>query len=477
MAVADESLPASRKMERQLTAESLAAEVRAGKALIVVRAPGKEALVYDLTQWIHEHPGGELAIRHFIGRDATDAMTAFHPESVFRLRLPRFAYARFQDSELSMGADVDRSESKFRSVAAAYLALEKRVKEMGLFETDYSFYYREIVKAVVLLTGMIGAILVFGGSFFPVLASAFCAAVLWWQMAFVAHDLGHNAVSHNQKLDTAMGIALANFTGGLSIGWWKHNHNIHHLVTNDPEHDPDIQHLPFFAVSTRFFKSLYSSFYKRTLEFDEAAKMLIPWQHHLFYVILSFGRFNLYALSWIFATTYPSVPYRSWEIAGLCGFWVWFGLLLSRVDSWLLVAVYVLVSHCLTGLLHVQITLSHFGMDSSDVAGEDFATKALRTSMDVVCPRWLDWFHGGLQFQVVHHLFPRVPRHNLRKLVPLVEQFAEENGLKYTAFHFVEGNKFVLGALRDVADQVKLLGKVLEGESMRVSRGKDCKDQ
>lgn len=35
-------------------------------------------------------------------------------------------------------------------------------------------------------------------------------------------------------------------------------------------------------------------------------------------------------------------------------------------------------------------------------------------SMDVDCSWYMDWFHGGLQFQVVHHLFPRIPRHNLR---------------------------------------------------------------
>ena len=38
----------------------------------------------------------------------------------------------------------------------------------------------------------------------------------------------------------------------------------------------------------------------------------------------------------------------------------------------------------------------------------------LRTTIDVDCSEAMDWFHGGLQFQVEHHIFPILPRHNLR---------------------------------------------------------------
>ena len=58
---------------------------------------------------------------------------------------------------------------------------------------------------------------------------------------------------------------------------WQ-NHNIHHLVPNELEHDPDIQHIPFFAISKQFFGSLWSSYYKRIMEFDAASKALIAFQ-------------------------------------------------------------------------------------------------------------------------------------------------------------------------------------------------------
>ena len=77
--------------------------------------------------------------------------------------------------------------------------------------------------------------------------------------------------------------------------------------------------------------------------------------------------------------------------------------------------------------------------------------------MDVDCPEWLDFSHGGLQFQAVHHLFPRVPRHNLRAVQVLVREFCEKTSIKYRCYGFREGNEIVLSRLEDVAKMVDAL--------------------
>ncbi|PZQ65198.1 MAG: hypothetical protein DI553_12955 [Cutibacterium acnes] len=65
---------------------------------------------------------------------------------------------------------------------------------------------------------------------------------------------------------------------------------------------------------------------------------------------------------------------------------------------------------------------------------ESFAQRQLRTTMDVDCPAWLDFIHGGLQFQAVHHLFPRVPRHNLRKVQFMIREFCDVKVVILTTF-------------------------------------------
>merc|ERR1712159_507866 len=103
---------------------------------------------------------------------------------------------------------------------------------------------------------------------------------------------------------------------------------------------------------------------------------------------------------------------------------MWLSALCSVLPSWNCVALFLFVSHAVAGLLHVRITISHFSMNMYDGVAfkndeESWPLVQLATTMDVDCPAWLDWFHIGLQFQVIHHLLPRVPRHNLRKVKPL----------------------------------------------------------
>ena len=68
--------------------------------------------------------------------------------------------------------------------------------------------------------------------------SAIFLGAFWHQLTFTAHDAGHLAITHKTPIDSAIGILIGNLFGGISIGWWKYHHNIHHIVTNAPEHDP-----------------------------------------------------------------------------------------------------------------------------------------------------------------------------------------------------------------------------------------------
>ncbi len=85
--------------------------------------------------------------------------------------------------------------------------------------------------------------------------------------------------------------------------------------------------------------------------------------------------------------------------------------------------------------------------------------------MDVVCSPAIEFLHGGLHLQVTHHLFPRLPRHNLRAASLLVKEFCKEQEMEYAEYGFVEGNRRVLGVLKDVADQLTLLKKVAEADA------------
>jgi len=117
---------------------------------------------------------------------------------------------------------------------------------------------------------------------------------------------------------------------------------------------------------------------------------------------------------------------------------------------------YAVISHGCAGLLHVQICISHFTMSTyhghayNDTTDEWFKMQC-RTTMNVACSRWFDFFHGGLQFQIEHHLYPRLPRHNLREARALVKPLCEKWDVRYHEPTFVGANIELISSMRAVA--------------------------
>lgn len=353
-----------------------------------------------------------------------------------------------------------------------YRSLEADLHSKGLYQCHYGAYFFDAFRCCTLAFLMITFL---RWEWYTL--SAIILGGFWHQIVFVVHDAGHMGITHNWHIDTLIGMFLANFIGGLSLGWWKHNHNVHHVVTNAPEHDPDIEHLPFLAVSHRFFTSLRSTYYDRIMEYTPVAQFTMRYQPYLYYIILAFGRFNLYVLSWnhlLFGSFPPKLRWhRYFEISGEAIFWYWFGykLLYLSLPTFSSRLSFLLISHMVTMPLHVQFSVSHFAMSTADLGpSESFPQRMLRTTMDVDCPPWLDFLHGGLQFQAIHHLFPRLPRHNLRKAQVLVREFCRETGIPYALYGFVESNGRVIGRLGEVSRQAAIL-KMCQEAMVRETTG------
>ncbi|KAI4120622.1 MAG: hypothetical protein LQ338_006882 [Usnochroma carphineum] len=368
-----------------------------------------------------------------------------------------------EEIELDLGKYPPLDAATQDDIVRRYRQLDQLIHMEGLYQCHYTDYIIEVCRYASLFT----LCLLFLRLGWYSLSGLFLG-LFWHQLVFTAHDAGHMGITHNFVYDTVIGVVVADFLGGLSLGWWKRNHNVHHIVTNSPEHDPDIEHIPHFAISHRFLESLRSTFYDRIMTYDSVAKFSVRYQHLLYYPLLMLGRFNLYVLSWEFLLRGLGPRkgiawwHRWFEIAGHVFFWTWFGygIVYRSIPDAYSRFVFVLISHMVTGPLHVQITLSHFAMSTADLGiHESFPQKMLRTTMDVDCPAWLDFLHGGLQFQAIHHLYPRIPRHNLRRTQKLVQTFCEEVGIPYALYGFVDGNKQVVGRLADVARQAAILAQ------------------
>eukprot|EP00270_Netrium_digitus_P021611 TRINITY_DN9341_c0_g1_i1.p1 TRINITY_DN9341_c0_g1~~TRINITY_DN9341_c0_g1_i1.p1 ORF type:complete len:452 (+),score=75.93 TRINITY_DN9341_c0_g1_i1:83-1438(+) len=393
---------------------------------------------YDLTRWLGKHPGGALPILSLAGKDATDVFFNNHPPQVEKM-LPAFF----------VGNVASTSVPPFVS---DYRKLKKVLQSDGLFEITPNAYLRKFAVLAVLFAAVLWGVL-FTSSTGVHMAAAVVLGCFWQQIAFIGHDAGHNSVTHNRDVDLRIGFLVGNALTGIGMAWWKRTHNVHHITCNSVEGDPDIQHLPLLAVSPKLFNSVFSTYHSRQLPFDWVGRFLVGWQHITFYPIMMVARVNLYAQSLVLALSPLDVPHRECELLSLAFFWAWFSALLSFLPSPQERVVFFFISHAIAGVLHIQICCSHFPMPtfSGDVPENMWCPKQLEGTLNIECPPMLDWFFGGLQFQIEHHLFPRLPRHNLRRSTKLVKQFCLKHSLPYTSVSFWEANVRMVKVLRHAA--------------------------
>lgn len=148
-----------------------------------------------------------------------------------RLRTPSEYVANTVQDEIN--ADLAKYPSldfdTQRDIALKFKALHARVKDEGFYQCRYTEYGKEMVRYSALF-----AMFVFTLKKEWYFVSACFLGLFWHQIMFTAHDAGHRGITRNITADTLIGIFIADFCCGLSIGWWKSSHNVHHLVTNAP---------------------------------------------------------------------------------------------------------------------------------------------------------------------------------------------------------------------------------------------------
>eukprot|EP01064_Diplonema_japonicum_P029037 TRINITY_DN4604_c0_g1_i1.p1 TRINITY_DN4604_c0_g1~~TRINITY_DN4604_c0_g1_i1.p1 ORF type:complete len:468 (+),score=147.95 TRINITY_DN4604_c0_g1_i1:40-1443(+) len=414
---------------------------------------------YDVSGF-DSHPGGYSILEQCAGTDSTDAFSVNHdPEQVLPL-LQKYYLGEVKDAK------------EPSAVIKDFHDLDSHFEAEGLYRTDVMYYAKLMVWFSALFAVVLLPFTMWEQTYFTMTISGVALGLFWQQWAFVGHDAGHNAVFHDRKgLDYyASLIVIAAF--GVSGQWWKRNHNCHHIVTNSINGDPDIQYLPVFMVDSKMMQSVYSFYHKTRFVYDKVGQKIVSYQHITYLPIMALARHNLYLQSWLFVLSGKEVRNRWVEASVLLCYAWWVAELVMRIDDSGMAWYWWFLSHGVCGVLHLQITLSHFSMEAflskegtiHRSEDDDFVRHQLATSLDVDCYPWMDWFHGGLQFQVVHHLWPRLPRHNTRHirdkyLIPL----CEKHGLTYHRLSFYDS---IVKTLSHMKEQANVAANSPPGSSM-----------
>ena len=317
-----------------------------------------------------------------------------------------------------------------------------------------------IWKSVVMISAYVlpfAAMIIFHPHF---LVTMLCWVLMGIAMAglgmSVMHDALHGAYSTNKRINFMMGSVI-NMIGG-SIFNWKLQHNIlHHTYTNVYEMDDDIDE-------------------KVILRFTEHSA---PKKVHKFQWWYAFIFYGITTLYWLFAKDF--LQYHKYKKNGVnnqskeknrivlakiilmklayFAFFIALPLLTGMpVLHWL---AGFLLMHFVCGIIltvtfqlaHTVEGTTHPLPDEKGMIQQDWAIHQMESTVNFAPHnKVLSWYVGGLNFQVEHHLFPRISHVHYPNIAPIVKATAEEFGVPYQV------NPTIGGAIQSHIRLLKQLG-------------------
>ena len=272
--------------------------------------------------------------------------------------------------------------------------------------------------------GVVGVALCIAGLGFGGILVAFC----------VQHDANHGSYFKSRRYNHAMGWT-ADALLGFSSYAWRTKHNVaHHTYTNIDGYDNDIELLPLarfapFQPTRPWYKFQY------LYVWPLYSFMGLRWQTIGDLQSFLRGSFGKTAIK------FPSGWTAVLLLGGKAIFVGWAIVLPLLVYPWWgVLATYVGLTMVTSVVMATTFQLAHCVEEASFVVPEDLASGTrvwavhqVETTVDF-CPRnkFLTWTLGGLNYQIEHHLFPRLPHTLYPTIAPIVQRTCLRHGVRYT---------------------------------------------
>lgn len=262
------------------------------------------------------------------------------------------------------------------------------------------------------------------------------------QFAFLGHDAGHGALGLSRAIHSGIGQYCMTVVTGLAFQEWYGRHRTHHQFCQYEAKDPDmdVDLVVSLTEDSRRRKNALGRFFT-------SCQGISVW-----FLSLLFAHSQRHLSQW--GVLRNPRTYALDAAVLVLHFGLWWGLPLALgVDPWLVLLVYTLPLFFLGPYLAAIFWVNHVGMPLIErVDSFSFLEHQAVTSRKVTNPRALDWFFGGLNYQIEHHLYPQVPSFRLHHVQKIVRPALEAEKIPYHAVSFFQ-------AVRDIASHFQFIAK------------------
>lgn len=331
---------------------------------------------------------------------------------------------------------------KFPNISQSFYAeLKNRVsayfEEVQKSPTgNYQLFIKAVILMVTFVLVYIHLVFFTPAAFWAILECILLGGVVAAIGFNVMHDGAHGSFSKYKWVNSLAALSL-NILGGNSFMWNVKHNVIHHAYTNVDGIDDDIDIQPWLRMSA-----------------TQKKYRLHRYQHFYFWVLYSM----LYIL-WIFVMDYQKyfsgrighMPLKKMKVADHFVFWafklfhlflfvglpIWFvGFTPWLIGFFIFTGVAGLVISIVFQLAHtVEHTAFPLPDEATNKMEDEWAIHQVKTTANFATKnRLVSWLVGGLNFQIEHHLFPKVSHIHYPAISRIIKQVCMEYGINYIEY-------------------------------------------
>lgn len=255
----------------------------------------------------------------------------------------------------------------------------------------------------------------------------------------IMHDGNHGSYSSKKWINNLMGGTIYVLAGNVYN--WQVQHNVlHHTYTNIHGHDEDLDAGRIIRFSehaewSKFhrFQHYYSVFLYGLLTFNWALTTDFKQSKRYLSRKLSYGKL-------------PS-PVKQWSILAITkliyiAIWIVIPMIFISIAWWKILIGFFIMHYTAGLILSIVFQLAHVvkktQMPMPDETGSmknTWAIHQLFTTVNFATKnRIVNWFTGGLNHQVEHHIFPNISHIHYTKIAKIVKETAAECNLPYNEY-------------------------------------------